>query len=421
MDKALSARWCRSRPARASARASSTTEWSHPHRPPRGGRRRRGDGADRGRAGAPGRVVGRMPEKDVADRRGGGPTGSWLPPRWPARYGRGRRDGWSRIGSPFGIQQTVTVGDRQRARSRDGVAVGKLTGLIQTDAPINPGNSGGPLVDASAKVIGINTGHRLGVGRQRRLGFAVPVDDAGLMDHGRRRWAASTAATVPDGGPGGVPDDRHQLVRSTLESLFGRTRAAGPRRDLLGSGGRHGRAAAAPAGGAALREPRGPGWAWWPRSPSPPTRAPPSSRPPKRRSGLIDIPSSPEGVCSSTGPASRPPTARRRGRDARDPLLQVPDRQRRPSWPSASPDAPVELGHTLRVTRPRSPVSDGKELEGDGHRLPDRRRHCSIVDAGRTPGIDLDERARPSPRLDGARPMSPRHPGTPTPPGARAP
>ena len=55
---------------------------------------------------------------------------------------------------------------------------GKLTGLIQTDAPINPGNSGGPLVDADAKVIGINTAIASTSGGSDGVGFAVPVEDA---------------------------------------------------------------------------------------------------------------------------------------------------------------------------------------------------------------------------------------------------
>src|SRR5690348_3204483 len=62
------------------------------------------------------------------------------------------------IGSPFGLEQTVTAGiisakDRD-TESRDQTAFQKF---LQTDAAINPGNSGGPLVNLAGEVIGINT------------------------------------------------------------------------------------------------------------------------------------------------------------------------------------------------------------------------------------------------------------------------
>ena len=80
------------------------------------------------------------------------------------------------IGSPFGLQHTVTSGiisalGRTGQASESGVGVTTYTNLIQTDAAINPGNSGGALVDELGKLIGINTliqstsgsfgGHRL--------------------------------------------------------------------------------------------------------------------------------------------------------------------------------------------------------------------------------------------------------------------
>jgi putative serine protease PepD len=78
------------------------------------------------------------------------------------------------IGSPFGLDGSVTAGvisalDRSLAGPR-----AALTGLIQTDAAINPGNSGGALVDDRGRVIGINTAILSGSGTNDGVGFAVP-------------------------------------------------------------------------------------------------------------------------------------------------------------------------------------------------------------------------------------------------------
>src|SRR4029077_8728352 len=59
------------------------------------------------------------------------------------------------IGSPFGLQATVTAGIIS-AKDRGGIGR-QFQRFLQTDAAINPGNSGGPLVDLAGEVIGINT------------------------------------------------------------------------------------------------------------------------------------------------------------------------------------------------------------------------------------------------------------------------
>jgi len=59
------------------------------------------------------------------------------------------------IGSPFGLQATVTAGIVS-AKDRGGIGR-QFQRFLQTDAAINPGNSGGPLVDLAGQVIGINT------------------------------------------------------------------------------------------------------------------------------------------------------------------------------------------------------------------------------------------------------------------------
>jgi serine protease Do len=59
------------------------------------------------------------------------------------------------IGSPFGLEHTVTVGVIS-AKGRSGLGTGTYEDFIQTDASINPGNSGGPLINIDGDVIGIN-------------------------------------------------------------------------------------------------------------------------------------------------------------------------------------------------------------------------------------------------------------------------
>ncbi len=83
------------------------------------------------------------------------------------------------IGSPFGLNQTVTQGivsavDRDWAPDNGRVR----HGLIQTDAPINPGNSGGPLLNDRGEVIGINTMIESPVRGSVGVGFAIPINTA---------------------------------------------------------------------------------------------------------------------------------------------------------------------------------------------------------------------------------------------------
>lgn len=81
------------------------------------------------------------------------------------------------IGSPYGLEDTITVGvisglDR-KLTGDDGRPI---TGVLQTDAALNPGNSGGPLLNSEGKVIGVNTA----VESQSAdgVGFAIPVNTA---------------------------------------------------------------------------------------------------------------------------------------------------------------------------------------------------------------------------------------------------
>ena len=87
------------------------------------------------------------------------------------------------IGNPFGLERTLTTGVvsalQRRLTAPSGFAIDDV---IQTDAALNPGNSGGPLLDASGRVIGINsqiaTGGEHASGGSVGIGFAVPVNTA---------------------------------------------------------------------------------------------------------------------------------------------------------------------------------------------------------------------------------------------------
>jgi S1-C subfamily serine protease len=80
------------------------------------------------------------------------------------------------IGSPFGEQQSLSVGVVSATdRSVRSLTQFEIAGAIQTDASINPGNSGGPLLDAGARVVGINQQIETSSGANDGVGFAVPV------------------------------------------------------------------------------------------------------------------------------------------------------------------------------------------------------------------------------------------------------
>jgi serine protease Do len=83
------------------------------------------------------------------------------------------------IGSPFGLQATVTAGIIS-AKDRGGIggAGHQFQRFVQTDAAINPGNSGGPLVDLAGEVIGINTAIITGSRGYEGVGFALPSSTA---------------------------------------------------------------------------------------------------------------------------------------------------------------------------------------------------------------------------------------------------
>jgi putative serine protease PepD len=125
------------------------------------------------------------------------------------------------VGSPLGLAGTVTSGI---VSARDRPVVVRETenadapvayiNAIQTDAPINPGNSGGPLVDSSARVIGVNSailtlGTSRGPSGSIGLGFAIPINQAAeigqlLIKNGKATYPILGANVNQAGGDDGV-------------------------------------------------------------------------------------------------------------------------------------------------------------------------------------------------------------------------
>ncbi|HBL22979.1 MAG TPA: peptidase [Deltaproteobacteria bacterium] len=117
-------------------------------------------------------VVGRDPKTDLALIKIKGTSG--LKPITMGNSEELKVGSWVvAIGSPFGLEQTVTAGIVS-AKGRI-IGSGPYDNFIQTDASINPGNSGGPLINMKGEVIGINTAI---VASGQGIGFAIPIDTA---------------------------------------------------------------------------------------------------------------------------------------------------------------------------------------------------------------------------------------------------
>jgi serine protease Do len=120
-------------------------------------------------------VVGRDPNTDLALIKIKGSNG--LTPLPMGDSDKLRVGSWVlAIGSPFGLEQTVTTGIVS-AKGRV-IGAGPYDDFIQTDASINPGNSGGPLLNMKGEVVGINTAIVSRGGGNVGVGFAIPVNMA---------------------------------------------------------------------------------------------------------------------------------------------------------------------------------------------------------------------------------------------------
>jgi S1-C subfamily serine protease len=125
----------------------------------------------------PARIVGFDPNSDVGLIKIDGPGLKLV----PLRLGRSASvrvgEAVAAIGSPFGEEQSLTVGVVSATdRTIQALTDFQIGNAIQTDAAINRGNSGGPLLNSRGEVIGINSQIRSSSGGSEGVGFAVPVD-----------------------------------------------------------------------------------------------------------------------------------------------------------------------------------------------------------------------------------------------------
>jgi putative serine protease PepD len=113
------------------------------------------------------------------------------------------------IGSPFGLEGTVTSGIVSALNRTIQAPSGfSISGAVQTDAAINPGNSGGPLLDASGRVIGVNSQIASQSGSNSGVGFAIPVDQikrvAPVLEAGKAVQHAFLGVATGDAPSGGA-------------------------------------------------------------------------------------------------------------------------------------------------------------------------------------------------------------------------
>ncbi|WP_436717647.1 Do family serine endopeptidase [Roseiconus lacunae] len=134
------------------------------------------------------------------------------------------------IGSPFGLDQTVTAGiisgkNRVRGIVDDGDG---FEDFLQTDAAINPGNSGGPLVNLRGELVGINTAIMSRSGSSAGIGFAIPVSLAGpvlnsIIEHGvvRRGFLGASLTDVNEKTIEGfnLKSRRGVMIQSVLDGM----------------------------------------------------------------------------------------------------------------------------------------------------------------------------------------------------------
>ncbi len=148
------------------------------------------------------------------------------------------------IGSPFGLEATVTAGIIS-AKERDLPGAEQFQHFLQTDAAINPGNSGGPLLNINGEVVGVNTAIATNTNGYQGIGFALPINTAvkvynQIIKSGRvtrgsigatlqnadasllKVYGASAGAFVSSVSPGGPADKAGMKEADVIVSLNGK-------------------------------------------------------------------------------------------------------------------------------------------------------------------------------------------------------
>lgn len=133
------------------------------------------------------------------------------------------------IGSPFGLDQTVTAGIISK-KERESPYFSNFQRFLQTDAAINRGNSGGPLVNMRGEVIGINSQIATSTGDYNGIGFALPATEASfvyqqIVSSGkvRRGYLGVTLESVKDefARVYGLPQAKGAIVMDVQETVNG--------------------------------------------------------------------------------------------------------------------------------------------------------------------------------------------------------
>jgi Do/DeqQ family serine protease len=131
------------------------------------------------------------------------------------------------IGSPFGLDKTVTSGIISAVRQSLSIEGNEYRDLIQTDAAINRGNSGGPLCNINGEVVGINTAIFAPTGVFSGIGFAIPINSAkdilnDLISKGRviRGWLGVEIRPVDQAiaRQFNLPDQKGVLINNVIEN-----------------------------------------------------------------------------------------------------------------------------------------------------------------------------------------------------------
>ncbi|HEU4510334.1 MAG TPA: trypsin-like peptidase domain-containing protein [Pyrinomonadaceae bacterium] len=139
------------------------------------------------------------------------------------------------MGSPFGLDQTVTAGIISKKERENPSSYNVFQRFLQTDAAINRGNSGGPLVNMRGEVIGMNSQIATSTGDYNGIGFALPANETNfvykqLLSQGRvrRGYLGITLESVHDefAKVYGLPEAKGAIITSVTQTERGTTTPA---------------------------------------------------------------------------------------------------------------------------------------------------------------------------------------------------